>query len=115
RRAGDIDEALALYRVSIGRWVRTGHRGAVAHQLESIAFGFIVGGDLDRAARLLGAAAALREIARSPMVRAEQIEHDDWLARLRTAADPAQIDKELAAGRRLSMAEAVALATATPS
>ncbi len=115
RRAGDIDEALALYRVSIVRWVRTGHRGAVAHQLESIAFAFIVRGDPDRSARLLGAAAALREIARSPMVRAEQIEHDDWLARLRTAADPAQIDKELAAGRRLSMADAVALASAAQS
>ena len=115
RRAGDIDEALALYRVSIGRWVRNGHRGAVAHQLESIAFALIVRGDLDRAARLLGAAAALREIARSPMVQAEQIEHDDWLVRLNGSADPARIDEDLAAGRRLSMADAVALATAAPS
>jgi tetratricopeptide (TPR) repeat protein len=115
RRAGDIDEALALYRVSIGRWVRTGHRGAVAHQLESIAFAFIVGGDPDRAARLLGAAAAVREIARSPMVRAEQIEHDEWLVRLRTAAGGSVVDAGLAAGRRLSMEQAVALAIADPS
>ncbi len=112
RRSGDIDAALALYRVSIQRWVRTGNRGAVAHQLESIAFAFIVRGDRDRAARLLGAAAALREVARSPMVRAEQIEHDEWLTRLRGGADRAVVEAALAAGRRLSPAEAVALASA---
>ena len=112
RRSGDTDEALALYRLSIQRWVRTGHRGAVAHQLESIAFAFIVRGEPDRAARLLGAAAALREVARSPMVQAEQIEHDDWLARLRTAVGSSVVDDGLAAGRRLTMDEAVALAVA---
>ena len=114
RRAGEIDESLALYRTSIQRWVRTGHRGAIAHQLESIAFAFIVRADLDRAARLLGAAAALRETARSPMVQAEQIEYVEWLDRLHESADSAQIDKDLAAGRRMSMTEAVALAIAAP-
>ena len=112
RRAGDIDGALALYRETIQRWVRTGNRGAVAHQLESMAFAFIVRGDADRAARLLGAAATLREAARSPMTQAEQIEHDEWLARLRGGADTTAIEGALAAGRRLSPAEAVALASA---
>ena len=115
RRAGAIDEALALYRLSIQRWVRTGHRGAVAHQLESMAFAFIVRGDPDRAARLLGAAAALRDTARSPMVQAEQIEHDDWLDRLRTAVGTSVVDDGLVAGRQLSMDEAVALAIAAPN
>ncbi|MBA2721130.1 MAG: hypothetical protein H0U52_18100 [Chloroflexi bacterium] len=112
RRAGDIEEALALYRVSIQRWVRTGHRGAVAHQLESIAFAFIVRADPDRAARLLGAAAALREDARSPMTQAEQIEHDDWLRRLRMSPDGSTVAGAIAAGRSLPMADAVALALA---
>ncbi|MEA2520253.1 MAG: hypothetical protein QOF49_2333 [Chloroflexota bacterium] len=115
RRAGAIDEALALYRISIGRWVRTGHRGAIAHQLESIAFALIVRGEADRAARLLGAAGAIREVPRSPMVQAEQLEHDEWLARLRSEAGDAVVDAGLAAGRRLTMDEAVALAIATRS
>ena len=38
RRAGQLDEAMAIYRVSIQRWVRTGQPGAVAHQFENIAF-----------------------------------------------------------------------------
>ena len=114
RRAGDIDEALVLYRVSLDRWVRTGHRGAVAHQLESMAFAFIVRGDPDRAARLLGAAAALRDVARSPMVQAEQIEHGEWLVRLKAAVGESVVDDGLVEGRRLSMNEAVALAIAAP-
>jgi tetratricopeptide (TPR) repeat protein len=112
RRAGDLDAALELYRITIQRWVRTGNRGAVAHQLESIAFALIAKGSTDRAARLLGAAASLREATHSPMVQAEQIEHDEWLGRLRGAADRAAIDEALAAGRRLSQADAVALASA---
>jgi tetratricopeptide (TPR) repeat protein len=114
RRAGQLDEALELYRFTIQRWVRTGNRGAVAHQLESIAFALIVQGSTERAARLLGAAAVLREESRSPMIQAEQLEHDEWLARLRGSAGAAAIDDVLAAGRRISMAEAVALATSEP-
>jgi non-specific serine/threonine protein kinase len=110
RRAGQLDEAMAMYRISIHGWVRSGNRGAVGHQLENVAFVLIARGENDRAARLLGAAAALREAARSPMIEAEQIEHDGWLARLRGAADPAVVDQALAAGRHLSMADAVTLA-----
>ena len=90
RRAGQLDEALELYRDTIQRWVRTGNRGAVAHQLESIAFALIAQGSTERAARLIGAAAVLREESRSPMIQAEQLEHDDWLARLRAEHDPAK-------------------------
>ena len=109
RRSGDLDGAMAAYRISIHDWVRSGNRGAVAHQLENVAFVLIARGSNRDAARLLGAAAALREAARSPMIRVEQIEHDEWLERLR-AADPAEVDAGIAAGRTLAMAEAVELA-----
>ena len=112
RRAGRTDEALAAYRDTIRRWVRTGARGAVAHQLESIAFMDIDSGDLVRAARLLGAAASLRDASRNPMTSNEVPEHAANLERLRERLDSEVVDAELAAGRRLSMAEAVALAVA---
>ena len=111
RRSGQLDEAMAMYLTTIPGWVRSGNLGAVGHQLENVAFVQIARGDTDRAARLLGAAAALRETARSPMIEAERREHDEWLTRLRAAADPAAIDAAIAEGRRLSMADAVALAT----
>ncbi len=109
RRSGALDEALALYRVSIVGWVRSGNRGAVAHQVENIAFALIAGGADDRPARLLGAAAALRETAHSPMTAVEQDEHDHWLLKLRDLAGGG-VDEAMAEGRKLSMAEAVALA-----
>jgi predicted ATPase/class 3 adenylate cyclase len=115
RRAGDLDDALAMYRVTIHSWVRSGNRGAVAHQLESIAFALIAGGSVKTAARLLGAAAMLRESAHSPMIQSEQVEFDDWMARLRASGDHGLIDAALAAGGRLSMAEAVAAATSPPA
>ncbi len=112
RRAGQVDEAMAMYRELIQVWVRSGNRGAVAHQLESIAFGLIAGGSTERAARLLGAASAMRDAAHSPMIEAEQVEHAEWLERLRATADTATVDVAWAAGRTTSLLEAVALATA---
>ncbi len=112
RRAGRLDEAMAMYRITIHGWVRSGNRGAVGHQLENIAFIQIERGEHDRAARLFGAAEALREVARSPMIEAERIEYDRWITRLREAADPAAVDAATAAGRSLTMADAVALAVA---
>jgi hypothetical protein len=101
---------MEMYRVSIHGWVRSGNRGAVAHQLENVAFVRIAQGATGDAARLLGAAAALREAAASPMIRVEQVEYDDWVQRLRAAEDPAIVEQAMAAGRLLSMADAVTLA-----
>ncbi len=110
RRAGQVEEAMAMYRDLIHVWVRSGNRGAVAHQLESIAFAQIAGGSTERAASLLGAASALRDAAHSPMIEAEQVEHDEWLERLRAAGDPSTVDAARAAGRAMPMSEAVAIA-----
>jgi hypothetical protein len=52
-----------LYRETIGGWVHLGNRGAVANQLENVAYVAIERGRLERAARLLGAAEMIREVA----------------------------------------------------
>ena len=81
RRGGRLDEALALYRETIGGWVHLGHKGAVANQLENIAYVDIERGDHDRAVRLLGAADAIREAARARMAFDEEPEHAASLER----------------------------------
>ena len=48
RRGGRLDEALALYRETIGGWVHLGHKGAVANQLENVAY-LAYGARADRA------------------------------------------------------------------
>ena len=63
RRQGQIDRAIGVVQGTLRAWQHMGHRGAIAQQLESLAFIAI---DLDqgeRAARLLGAAESLRELS----------------------------------------------------
>lgn len=112
RRGGRLDEAEALYRETIGGWVHLGHRGAVANQLENVAFVAIARGYAERGARLLGAAEAIREAAGARMAFDEVPEMAANVERLRSLTDGATIDVWWAAGRSLTIAEAVALAVA---
>ena len=59
-----------------------GNRSAIAHQLEC--FGFLAMHDEEpqRAAKLFGAAEALRERAPSPMTDFERIEYDQAVAQI---------------------------------
>ena len=107
RRAGRLDDAVAIYRETIGAWVQLGNRGAVANQLESIAFVAIARGDSVRAARLLGAAESLREAAGSPMAVNEEPEYRWQVERLRAAAPPGDVDAAWAAGRAMPVTDAV--------
>ncbi len=110
RRGGRLDEALAVYRETIGGWIHLGHKGAVANQLENIAYLEVDRGGLDRAVRLLGAAHAIREMGRSDMAFDEVPEHAAFLERARQALDPTGFDRAWTAGVALSQADAVALA-----
>ena len=49
RHGGRFEDALALYRETIGGWVHLGHKGAIASQLESIAYIALERSDADRA------------------------------------------------------------------
>ena len=112
RRSGAIDAAEAEYRETIHGWQHSGNRGAIANQLEAIAFLAVARGSGERAARLLGAAEALREVAGSPMTAQERREHDGELLRLRAQLEAAALDEHWAEGRAMSSEEAVALARA---
>lgn len=121
RRAGRLEEALAIYRETIVGWVRFGNRGAVANQLENIAFARAALGEGERAARLLGAAETLREEVGAPMAATEVAEYRRWVDRLRSgSADGevgltslAEIEAGWQAGRRLDMPAAVAEAVSS--
>jgi hypothetical protein len=110
RRGRRFPQALAIYRDTIGGWVHLGHRGAVASQLEN--FGYVAAeiGNAERATRLLAAADAIREAAEQPRAYDEEPEHEAFLERLRGDLEPAAFDAAWAAGRKLSLIEAVALA-----
>jgi tetratricopeptide (TPR) repeat protein len=110
RRGGRLDEAKALYRETIGGWVHLGHRGAVANQLENIAYVAIEQGEAQRAARLLGAAEAIREATGITMTFDEVPELERFIERLRVSMPASDFDAAWAAGRSLAQVDAVALA-----
>ena len=110
RHAGRIDEAEVEYRKSIRGWQRSGNRGAVAHQLESFAHLAITRGDHVRAARLFGAAEALRDVAGAQMTSLERTEYDAEVDRLRQALDTAAFQAAWAEGRGMTVDAAVAFA-----
>jgi predicted ATPase len=110
RRDGRIEEAEAEYRHSIQGWQRSGNRGAVAHQLESFALLALARGEGLRAARLFGAAEALREVADAQMTPLEREEYNAEVGRLRAALDKGALNAGWAAGRQMTADEAVALA-----
>jgi predicted ATPase/class 3 adenylate cyclase len=112
RHAGRLADAAAEYRQTILEWQRLGHRGAVANQLEAVAFVAREAGEPERAATLLGAADHLRELADAPMLAPERVEYEAELAALREALGRAAFERAFSEGRGLPVGGAVALALA---
>ncbi|MBX3061423.1 MAG: adenylate/guanylate cyclase domain-containing protein [Anaerolineae bacterium] len=110
RQTGKIDEAEAAYRQLILKWKRFGNRGAIAHQIECLAFVAQMHGQLERAAQLFGSAESLREEIGSSMSREEQLIYEPHVAALRDAMDSAALAEGWAAGRAMSMDQAITFA-----
>ena len=112
RLNGAIDEAVVVYRETLHGWQHAGNRGAIANQLESVAFVALTRDDHVGAARLLAAAEATREAAEAPMLPYERAEYDAAVATVHERLDPSALESAWAEGRRLSTDEAVAMALA---
>lgn len=110
RRGGAIDEAEVVYRETLHGWQHVGNRGAIANQLESFAVIAVARKDFLRAARLFGAAEAIREEANAAMLPFERSEYDAAVTDLRAMADTASLDTAWSDGRRLTADEAASFA-----
>ena len=110
RKMGDWVGAEQVYRKTILAYQEQGHIPAVAHQLECMGFIALHQGQYSRAARILGAAQALRASIQVNRFPQEQIEFDEALARLETEMGKAERDWAVRAGGQMSLDEAVSLA-----
>ncbi len=115
RYEGQIDKAEAGYRETILEWNRLGHRAAIAHQLECFAAIGLTRGQYSRAARLFGAAAALRTKIGIAMTSPERAEYDRNLDQLRAHMDERSFQDDWTAGQALSMDGAIKLALESPT
>ena len=107
RQIGNFQEALALYRETLPDWQKMGHRGAVAHQLECLAFIAKAREQGERAVKLMSAAEALRQASSSPRTPKERIEYDSELAGLRAGMDEKAFEFLWAEGQSMNMEQAV--------
>ena len=107
RRHGHFAQAKSLYRETIRAWQKIGHRAAIAHELECLAFVAKAQEEAEHAARLLGAAEALRESIDIPMRPIEHLEYDREVSDLRTNMDEAAFVNAWAEGRALTMEQAI--------
>ncbi|MCC6298954.1 MAG: hypothetical protein IT314_06625 [Anaerolineales bacterium] len=110
RQYGELDEPLATYRDLLPKWKDLGHRAAVAHELECIAYILTKKEEPERAVHLLGAAKSLREAIDSVMTPNEQVEYEKEVSALREMLGEAEFNKEWDKGRKMSMDEAIELA-----
>ena len=114
RVEGRYDLAAQAYRVTITEWERLGHRAAVANQLECFAFIAKRYEEAQRAAKLFGAAEALREFINIPMTIVERVEYDQEVADLRAGMNTEAFLSSWREGRALSMEGAIELALEKP-
>jgi hypothetical protein len=110
RRQGHLTQAKPLYRETIQEWQRIGHRAAIAHELECFAFIAKAQEQDEHAARLFGAAEALRETINISMTAFERMEYDREISDLRANMDEAIFAKAWAEGRDMTMEQAIAFA-----
>jgi predicted ATPase/class 3 adenylate cyclase len=110
RQQGEFSEALTLYRKSILVWQELGRRAAVAHELECFAFIAGAQGQPQRAAKLLGAAEALRAACEASMTQEEREEYEQAVSQLRAQTSQADFASAWAEGRALAMEDAIAYA-----
>jgi tetratricopeptide (TPR) repeat protein len=111
RGQGKWEQALPLYRETILYFQDMGHEPAVANQLECFAYIAITQEEPEKAARLLGAAQAIRERTNNPInLPWEKADYYQAMKRLDEILGSADRDAALGEGRSMMLDEAVDLA-----
>jgi non-specific serine/threonine protein kinase len=109
---GAVEPALAHLREALGLFLEIGSIERIADLLRGVAVVASVGGDRPSAARLFAAADALQERIGAVQSLPERATYDSAQAALRAAIDPGQLAAATAAGREMTVDEAIALAHA---
>jgi hypothetical protein len=107
REHGELDEPLAIYKDLLPKWRELGHRAAVAHELECIAYILGKKGQTHRAVKLLGAAEVLREAIDTSMTQVERLEYEQEISSLRERMGETEFKQAWSDGRSMTMEDAI--------
>ncbi len=112
---GEYAQALPVYVESLGLFQAVGSAWGVAYGLEGVAGVVCARGEPERAARLCGAAAALRDAIGAPLPPEDRADYERIVAAARAALGDDAFAAAWAAGRALSLDQAIAEAAPAPS
>jgi tetratricopeptide (TPR) repeat protein len=112
RDQGDMAGASAYYRESLHLWDQLKDRWNITATLDGMASLAIAAGQPDRAARLLGAAAGLRDAAGAALPANERADHERHVAAVRDMLGEEVLGEIWATGHSLTLDNAVAEALA---
>lgn len=107
---GELDEPLATYRDLLPKWMELGHRSAVAHELECIAYILARKEEPEHAILLLSAAETIRREIDAPRTKMEQVEYEKELEAIRSLIDTREFDEHWLTGSSLTIEQAIQLA-----
>ena len=110
RAMGNFGVAKTTYRETITVLQDNGNRPAVAHQLECFAMIAVSEEEPQRAAKLFGAAAAIREATGHTRTDEEEAEEVQFMSRLHAMLPEAEFNALWAEGKSMPMAQAVQFA-----
>jgi non-specific serine/threonine protein kinase len=110
REHGELDEPLGIYKDLLPKWKDLGHRAAVAHELECIAYILIRKGEPERAVILLSAAQEIRGMIDTPRTSAEEVEYENEIAAVREMLGEDTVAKKWNEGRSMTMEQAIQFA-----
>ena len=110
RAMGNYTKAKNTYKETIKVFEDLGNRPAVAHQLECFAMIAIVEEEPQRAAKLFGAAEAIRELTGYKRTDEEEAEEAQFMSRLRAMLPEAEFNMLWAEGKSMTMEQAIQLA-----
>ena len=105
--------AAAYYREGLALWAVLKDRWNITATLDGVAIMAIDRGEPERAARLFGAAEALREMVGAPLAANERADHEHYVNTVQVALGDEAFAVAWEAGRALSLAGAIAEALET--
>lgn len=109
-KQGDVSGARIWFGDSLQMFHRLGDDEGIATVLEALAWLDAQAGELDRAARLAGAAEAQRQRLGTHLYGLDRIEHEAMLAHLEAHLAPARFFAAWRAGRAMPLSDSLALA-----
>ena len=115
REQGDYHRAISCYQESLALHRDFGTTGYIAWSFEGMAMAVGALGQHERAAQLCAAADRIREQEHAPRPPAEQQLYDQTVAAAQAALGDEHIEQAWAAGRMLSLDDAISYALAEPS